>query len=36
MKTPTIVRGKYRVELTFVYMTSNNFMRSRATVTAVC
>jgi uncharacterized surface protein with fasciclin (FAS1) repeats len=28
MKTPTIVRGKYRVELTLVYMTSNNFMRT--------
>ncbi len=27
MKTPTIVRGKYKVELTIVYMTGNNFMR---------
>lgn len=27
MRTPTIVRGKYRVELTIVYMTGNNFMR---------
>lgn len=30
MKTPTIVRGKYRVELTIVYMTGNNFMRQQS------
>ena len=29
MQTPTIVRGKYRVELTIVYMTNNNFMRQQ-------
>ena len=28
MRTPTIVRGKYRVELTLIYMTDNNFMRN--------
>jgi uncharacterized surface protein with fasciclin (FAS1) repeats len=30
MPTPTIVRGKYRVELTIVYMTGNNFMRQQS------
>ena len=29
MTTPTIVRGKYRVELTIVYLTNNNFMRQQ-------
>jgi uncharacterized surface protein with fasciclin (FAS1) repeats len=29
MKTPTLVRGKYRVELSIVYLTSNNFMRQQ-------
>ena len=29
MPTPTIVRGKYRVELTLVFMTGNNFMRQQ-------
>lgn len=29
MATPTIVRGKYRVELTIVYLTNNNFMRQQ-------
>lgn len=29
MKTPTIVRGKYRLELTFVYLTNHNFMRQQ-------
>ena len=29
MNTPTIVRGKYRVELTIIYMTGNNFMRQQ-------
>ena len=28
MRTPTIVRGKYRVELTIIYMTGHNFMRT--------
>jgi uncharacterized surface protein with fasciclin (FAS1) repeats len=28
MRTPVIVRGKYRVELSFVYMTNQNFMRT--------
>ena len=28
MKTPTIVRGKYRVELTLSYMANHNFMRT--------
>ena len=27
MKTPTIVRGKYRMELSFVYLSDHNFMR---------
>ena len=27
MRTPTIVRGKYRVELSFVYLSDHNFMR---------
>ncbi len=27
MNTPTIVRGKYKVELTITYLTSNSFMR---------
>lgn len=27
MKTPTIVRGKYRMELNFVYLSDHNFMR---------
>lgn len=27
MPTPTIVRGKYRVELSIVYLTNHNFMR---------
>jgi len=30
MKTPTIVRGKYKVELTIVYMTGHNFMRQQS------
>ncbi len=30
MKTPTIVRGKYRVELTIIFMTGNNFMRQQS------
>lgn len=30
MKTPTIVRGKYRLELTIIYMTGNNFMRQQS------
>ncbi len=30
MPTPTIVKGKYRVELTIVYMTGNNFMRQQS------
>ena len=29
MRTPTIVRGKYKVELTIVFMTGNNFMRQQ-------
>jgi uncharacterized surface protein with fasciclin (FAS1) repeats len=29
MRTPTIVRGKYRVELTIIFMTGNNFMRQQ-------
>ncbi len=29
MPTPTIVRGKYKVELTIVFMTGNNFMRQQ-------
>jgi uncharacterized surface protein with fasciclin (FAS1) repeats len=29
MSTPTIVRGRYRLELTIVYMTGNNFMRQQ-------
>ena len=28
MSTPTIVRGKYRVELSIVYMANQNFMRT--------
>lgn len=28
MKTPVIVKGKYRVELSFIYMTNQNFMRT--------
>ncbi len=28
MKTPTLVRGKYRVELDFVYMVDQSFMRT--------
>lgn len=27
MRTPTLVRGKYKVEMTIVYLVSNNFMR---------
>ena len=27
MKTPTLVRGKYKVELNFVYLSDHNFMR---------
>jgi hypothetical protein len=27
MKTPTLVRGKYKVELKFVYLSDHNFMR---------
>ena len=27
MKTPTIVRGKYHVEVSFVYLSDHNFMR---------
>jgi len=30
MRTPTIVRGKYRVELTLIFMTGNNFMRQQS------
>lgn len=30
MNTPTIVRGRYRVELTIVYMTTHNFMRQQS------
>ncbi len=30
MRTPTIVRGKYRVELTIIFMTGNNFMRQQS------
>lgn len=30
MKTPTLVRGKYRVELDFVYMLDQSFMRTMA------
>ena len=30
MPTPTIVRGKYRVELTIIYLTSHNFMRQQS------
>ncbi len=30
MRTPTIVRGKYKVELTLVFMTGNNFMRQQS------
>lgn len=30
MPTPTIVRGKYKVELTIVFMTGNNFMRQQS------
>lgn len=29
MPTPTIVRGKYRVELSIVYLTNHNFMRQQ-------
>ncbi len=29
MNTPTIVKGKYMVELTIVFMTGNNFMRQQ-------
>lgn len=29
MNTPTIVRGKYRVELTLIYMTGHTFMRQK-------
>ena len=29
MRTPTIVRGKYKVELTIIFMTGNNFMRQQ-------
>ena len=30
MKTPTIVRGKYRVEIDFVYTSSQSFMRTQS------
>ena len=30
MNTPTIVRGKYKVELTILFMTGNNFMRQQS------
>jgi len=30
LRTPTIVRGKYKVELTIVFMTGNNFMRQQS------
>ena len=30
MKTPTIIKGKYKVELTIVYLTDHNFMRQQA------
>lgn len=29
MQTPTIVRGKYRLELTIVYLSNHNFMRQQ-------
>lgn len=29
METPTIIRGKYKVELTIVYLTDHNFMRQQ-------
>lgn len=29
MKTPTIIKGKYKVELTIVYLTDHNFMRQQ-------
>lgn len=30
MKTPVIVRGKYKVAITIIYLTSNNFMRQQS------
>jgi hypothetical protein len=30
MQTPTIVRGKYRVEVDFVYTSSQSFMRTQS------
>lgn len=30
MKTPTLVKGKYRVELHFAYLTSQSFMRTQS------
>jgi hypothetical protein len=30
MKTPTIIKGKYKVELTIVYLTDHDFMRQQA------
>lgn len=30
MPTPTIVKGKYRVELSIVYLTNHNFMRQQS------
>ena len=30
MRTPTIVRGKYRVELSIIYLVNHNFMRQQS------
>lgn len=30
MKTPTIVRGKYKVEMSIIFLTSQNFMRQQS------
>ncbi len=30
MPTPTIVKGKYRVELSIIYLTNHNFMRQQS------
>lgn len=30
MQTPTIVKGKYRVELSLIYLTGHNFMRQQS------
>ncbi len=29
MQTPTLVKGKYKVEMTIIYLTSHNFMRQQ-------